>query len=32
MDPIEAAIDAIKSLAPGESFSYRAVAKRFGVN
>ena len=32
MTPIEAAIKAIKSREAGESFSYRQVAKRFGVN
>ncbi|CAE7002810.1 hypothetical protein P3342_001681 [Pyrenophora teres f. teres] len=32
MDPIEAAIDAIESREPGAPFSYRAVAKRFGVD
>jgi transposase len=32
MDPIEAAIDSIESREPGASFSYRAVAKRFGVD
>ena len=31
MDPIQAAIEAIESLAPGEHFTYREVAKKFGV-
>ena len=31
MDPIEAAIDAIESREPGESFSYSQIAKDFGV-
>ena len=32
MDPILAAIEAIESQEPGEKFSYRQVAKKFGVD
>jgi transposase len=31
MDPIDEAIEEINSLRPGESFSYREIAKRYGV-
>jgi transposase len=31
MDPIEAAITAIESRESGETFSYRQIAKEFGV-
>jgi transposase-like protein len=32
MTPIDAAIEAIESCKPSASFSYREVAKRFGVD
>ena len=32
MDPIEKAIEYLESLNPGDEFSYRKVAKRFGCN
>lgn len=32
MDPIQAAIDDIKSLGPGEDFSYTKIAARYGVD
>jgi AraC-like DNA-binding protein len=31
MDPIQEAIEYIKSLEPGDDFSYTKVAARFGV-
>jgi hypothetical protein len=31
MSPIDAAIEEIKSLAPGEKFSYRKIAEKYGV-
>jgi transposase len=31
MNPINAAIEEIESLGPGETFSYREIAKRYGV-
>ncbi|KAF1977300.1 hypothetical protein BU23DRAFT_452484 [Bimuria novae-zelandiae CBS 107.79] len=32
MDPIQAAIDEIKSREQGEDFSYTEVATRYGIN
>jgi hypothetical protein len=31
MSPIDAAIEEIKSLAPGEKFSYKKIAEKYGV-
>ncbi|KAF1976931.1 hypothetical protein BU23DRAFT_408910, partial [Bimuria novae-zelandiae CBS 107.79] len=31
MDPIDKAIEEIKSRGPGEEFSYRKIAKKYGV-
>ena len=31
MDPIEAALESLESLKPGESPNYTAVAKKYGV-
>ena len=32
MDPIEAAITAIEALSPRESFTYKSIAEKYGVN
>ena len=31
MDPIDEAIEEINSLGPGETFSYKAIAEKYGV-